>query len=97
MQVNRNERVALESKGIGSFHIDCLFIVIARIDTRDKNMYKSCILSTEFNRPPNLARDQGIYSTRTGSSGEKVLRVCIAVGKIHIKIGRWRGGVIGVM
>jgi hypothetical protein len=29
-------------------------------------------------------------------SGEKVLRVCIAVGSIRIKIGCWRGGVNGV-
>ena len=29
-----------------------------------KNLYKSCILSTEFNSPPNLVRDKGIYSTR---------------------------------
>ena len=28
---------------------------------------------------------------------EKVLRVGIAVGNIRIKIGCWRGGVIGVM
>ena len=29
---------------------------------------KSCILSTEFNRPPNLVRDKGIYSTCQNSS-----------------------------
>jgi hypothetical protein len=34
---------------------------------RDKNLYKSCILFTEFNSPPNLVRDKGIYSTRAGS------------------------------
>jgi hypothetical protein len=34
---------------------------------RDKNLYKSCILFTEFNRPSNLVRDKGIYSTRAGS------------------------------
>jgi hypothetical protein len=33
---------------------------------RDKNLYKSCILFTEFNCPPNLVRDKGIYSTRAG-------------------------------
>ena len=31
------------------------------------NLYKSCILSTEFNSPPNLVRDKRIYSTRAGS------------------------------
>jgi hypothetical protein len=25
------------------------------------------VLFTEFNRPPNLVRDKGIYSTRAGS------------------------------
>ena len=30
-------------------------------------------------------------------SGEKVLRVCIAMGNIRIKIGCWRRGVIGIM
>ena len=30
-------------------------------------LYKSCILSTEFNSPPNLIRDKVIYSTRAGS------------------------------
>ena len=34
---------------------------------RDKNLYKSCILFTEFNSPPNLVSDKGIYSTRAGS------------------------------
>ena len=33
-------------------------------DLRDKNLYKSYILFTEFNSPPNLVRDKGIYSTR---------------------------------
>ena len=38
------------------------------ISEREKrNLYKSCILSTEFNSPPNLVRDKGIYSTRAGS------------------------------
>ena len=32
-----------------------------------RNLYKSCILSTEFDSPPNLVRDKGIYSTRAGS------------------------------
>ena len=36
-------------------------------DVRDKNLYKSCILFTEFNSPPNLVRDKGIYSIRAGS------------------------------
>jgi hypothetical protein len=35
--------------------------------TEIRNLYKSCILSTEFNSPPNLVRDKGIYSTRAGS------------------------------
>ena len=30
-------------------------------------------------------------------SGEKVLRICIAMTNIHIKIGCWRRGVIGIM
>jgi len=30
---------------------------------RDNNLYKSCILFTEFNSPSNLVRDKGIYST----------------------------------
>ena len=34
---------------------------------REKNLYNSCILSTEFDRPPNLVRDKGIYSARAGS------------------------------
>ena len=34
---------------------------------RDKNLYKSCILFTKFNSPPNLVRDKAIYSTRAGS------------------------------
>ena len=39
----------------------------ARSMQRDKNLYKSYILFTEFNSPPNLVRDKGIYSTRAGS------------------------------
>jgi hypothetical protein len=41
--------------------------VLPLIYTRYKNLYKSCILFTEFNSPPNLVRDKGIYSTRAGS------------------------------
>ena len=33
---------------------------------REKHLYASCILSTEFNTPPNLVRDKGIYATRAG-------------------------------
>ena len=40
---------------------------IGNINARDKNLYKSCILFTEFNSPPNLVRVKGIYSTRAGS------------------------------
>ena len=42
-------------------------LIAANRDQREKNLYKSCILSTEFDRPPNPIRDQGIYSTRAGS------------------------------
>ena len=38
-----------------------------KISKRIYNLYKSCILSTEFNSPPNLVRDMAIYSTRAGS------------------------------
>jgi hypothetical protein len=38
----------------------------SRPNERLKN--KSCILFTEFNSPPNLVRDKGIYSTRSGSN-----------------------------
>ena len=34
---------------------------------RENKLYKIFILSTEFDRPPNLVRDKGIYSTRAGS------------------------------
>ena len=34
---------------------------------REINLYKCCILFTEFNSPPNLIRDKGIYSTWAGS------------------------------
>ena len=34
---------------------------------REKNLYKSCILSTEFDRPLNLVRDKGADSSRAGS------------------------------
>jgi hypothetical protein len=49
---------------------NCVFLerTISCVNTRrEKNNYKSCILSTEFNRSPNLVRDKGIYFTRAGS------------------------------
>ena len=33
----------------------------------DTNLYKNCILCTEFKSPPNLVRDKEIYYTWTGS------------------------------
>ena len=42
-------------------------LIAANRDQREKNLYKSCILSTEFDRPPNHVRDKGIYSIRAGS------------------------------
>ena len=35
---------------------------------RENKLYKSCILSTELERPPNLVRDTGICSTSTMTS-----------------------------
>jgi hypothetical protein len=34
---------------------------------RNKTFIRAVLLFTEFNSPPNLVRDKGIYSTRAGS------------------------------
>ena len=62
---------SLDLDELATFHeIDIRCRCKAFVDstsTRDKKLYKSCILFTESNSPPNLVRDKRIYSTRAGS------------------------------
>ena len=48
---------------------------------RENNLYKSCILSTEFERPPNLVRDTGICSMSTMTPDQSGNENAVTVAK----------------